>query len=222
MQMDEASIISTYKRYAGSYDKIFGRIFEHGRRQVVEKMKCLDGERVLEVGIGTGLAMHYYPAATKVYGIDISPHMLAVARRSVEACCLDNICLSIMDAQKLCFPDNYFDKVSAMYVATVVPDPCAMMDEIKRVCVPGGDIFILNHFSNPNLLPSLVEALLTPLQKMIGFRPRFSRERFIRDNDLDVVESAPVNLMGYWTLIHAKNHEGPKTAAQVEASDTPA
>ncbi len=205
--MDESSIINTYKRYAGNYDKIFGRIFEQGRKEVVERMACHNGDRILEVGIGTGLALNYYPFFTQVFGIDISPHMLAVARRNIRQAGLKNICLAIMDAQRICFPDNFFQKVSAMYVATVVPDPRLMMDEIKRVCIPDGDIFILNHFSNTHFLPSLIEAMLSPLQKFLGFRPRFSLHRFIEDNELDIVDSMPVNLCGYWTLIHARNHK---------------
>ncbi|MDZ7830791.1 MAG: class I SAM-dependent methyltransferase [Desulfobacterales bacterium] len=207
--MDESSIINTYKRYAGSYDKIFGRIFEQGRKTAVAKMGCCSGDRVLEVGIGTGLALTYYPEDVQVYGIDISPDMLGVARENIAKACLSNICLSIMDAQKICFPDNYFDKISAMYVATVVPDPQLMMDEIKRVCKPDGDLFILNHFSNNHFFPSLFETMLTPLQKVLGFRPRFSKQRFIAENALDVMDVTPVNLFGYWTLIHAKNRKFP-------------
>jgi len=208
--MDESSIINTYKRYAGNYDKIFGRIFEQGRKTVVEKMACRNGDRILEVGIGTGLALSYYPNFTQVYGIDISPHMLDVARKNIKRQCQTNICLSLMDAQRICFPDDYFNKVSAMYVATVVPDPQTMMDEIKRVCKPDGDIFILNHFSNDHFFPGLFEAMLTPLQKILGFRPRFSKQRFILENELEVMDSTPVNLFGYWTLIHAKNSK-PET-----------
>jgi len=213
--MDEASIINSYRRYAGSYDRIFGPIFAQGRKQAVKKMNCLTNDRILEVGIGTGLAVNYYPAYTKVFGIDISPHMLAVARRNIARECAGNVCLSLMDAQKLCFPDNFFNKVSAMYVATVVPNPNLMMDEIKRVCEPDGDIFILNHFSSPYFLPSLFESLLKPLEKFIGFRPRFSMQRFIADNNLDVVEVLGVNLLGYWTLIHAKNRKS-KLSRQAE------
>lgn len=210
MDMDESAVINSYKRLSGSYDKIFGRIFAHGRKQVVKKMGALDAEKVLEVGIGTGLAMDDYPRDAEVYGIDISPHMLAVARRNMEQRKCKNIHLALMDAQRLCFPDNFFNKVSAMYVVTVVPHPCLMMREIKRVCKPGGDIFILNHFSSQHVLAGLLESMLTPLQRIIGFRPRFSMQRFIADNDLDLVETVPVNLMGYWTLIHARNR---KTAA---------
>ena len=70
--MDNVSIIKAYKRYARSYDRLFGWILDPGRRLVVEKMNCLPGERVLEVGIGTGLSLSFYPDGTHVVGIDIS------------------------------------------------------------------------------------------------------------------------------------------------------
>jgi phosphatidylethanolamine/phosphatidyl-N-methylethanolamine N-methyltransferase len=66
--MDNASVISAYKRYASSYDRLFGRILDPGRRLVVEKMKCLPGEKVLEVGVGTGLSLPCYPDRTSVVG----------------------------------------------------------------------------------------------------------------------------------------------------------
>ncbi len=219
-QMDEASIRNTYKRYAGSYDKIFGPIFENGRRQAVEKMCCVEGDRILEVGVGTGLAMHHYPPYTRVFGIDISPHMLSVAKRNINSGrSMPRVSLALMDAQNLCFPDNFFSKISAMYVATVVPDPELMMNEIKRVCRPEGDIFILNHFSNSHLLPGLVESMLTPFQKVLGFRPRFSMDRFVSENDLEIVDTARVNLFGYWTLIHAKNRK-PQNAGASPLQET--
>ncbi len=110
-----------------------------------------------------------------------------------------------MDAQQLSFRDNSFDKVSAMYVASVVPNPKSMIAEMKRVCKRDGDIFILNHFSNSHLLPRLIETVLIPFENVIGFRPRFSLERLIVDTKLNVTSVLPVNFFGFWTLIHAKN-----------------
>ena len=66
--MDNASIINAYKRYARSYDRLFGRILDPGRRLVVEKMNCLPGEKILEVGVGTGLSLPCYPDRTSVVG----------------------------------------------------------------------------------------------------------------------------------------------------------
>ncbi len=203
--MDPASIQAAYKRYARNYNLIFGKIFEQGRRRVIDRMNCKPGEITLDVGIGTGLSLNFYPKYTTVVGIDISPHMLNVARRTVASLNSRRICLALMDAQQLCFRDNTFDKVSAMYVASVVPDPKAMISEMKRVCKPGGDIFILNHFSNSHLLPRLVETCLIPFEKVIGFRPRFSMDRLIHEADLHIQSIDPVNFFGFWTLIHAKN-----------------
>jgi len=140
--MDNASIINAYKRYARSYDCLFGRILDPGRRLVVEKMNCLPGEKVLEVGVGTGLSLPCYPDRTSVVGIDISPHMLARANQRIFSEGLRNCSLRLMNAQNMSFVDGFFDKVAAMYIASVVPNPQDMVSEMKRVCKPGGDLLI--------------------------------------------------------------------------------
>ena len=175
--MDEASILNAYRRYARNYNRFFGKIFEQGRRQVVRYMNCQPGDRTLDVGIGTGLSLNFYPNHTFVVGIDISPHMLAIARKVIYRSEARNVSLSLMDAQKLCFPDHTFDKVAAMYVASVVPDPCSMIAEMKRVCRRDGDIFILNHFSNSHLLPKMIEKILAPLRTSLVFVPIFPWSR---------------------------------------------
>ncbi len=203
--MNDTAVLKAYQRYARNYDRLFGKVFEHGRRLLIEKMSCCGGEKVLEVGIGTGLSFSFYSRDVNVTGIDISPHMLAVARKRLNGSAGNNRSIFRMDAQKMSFADGVFDKVAAMYVVSVVPRPTEMMAEIRRVCKPGGDIFVLNHFSNHHFIPKMVEAAMTPFEKFIGFKPRFSMERFLEEAMLNVVETAPVNLFGCWTLIHAKN-----------------
>lgn len=203
--MDNASIITAYKRYGRNYDRLFGRILDPGRRLVVEKMKCLPGEKVLDVGVGTGLSLPYYPDQTSVVGIDVSPHMLARTNQRVFSERLGNCALSLMDAQNMSFVGGFFDKVAAMYIASVVPNPQEMVSEIKRVCKTGGDILILNHFSNCNRLIRASETILSLLATTIGFRPIFSIDDFISDSFLDVMEIIHVNAFGFWSLIHARN-----------------
>lgn len=203
--MDKDSIITTYRRYARHYDAIFGRVFDPGRRIVVDKMHAQPGEQVLEVGVGTGISLPYYPSQTLVTGIDLSPHMLQRAEQRVMDQDLHNISLEVMDAEHMTFPDGFFHKVVAMYVASVVPNPPTMVAEMKRVCKPGGDLFIMNHFSNSSRLVNAAEKLLSPMAKIIGFRPAFPMETFIEESGLEVIEIMPVNAFGYWTLIHARN-----------------
>ena len=101
---------------------------------------------------------------------------------------------------------NAFDKVAVMYVASVVPDPRAMIREVQRVCRPGGDIFVLNHFaSQGNRVVRQGENLLAPLSRALGFHPHFELDDFIAMADMPVVEIKPVNAFGYWTLVHLRN-----------------
>ncbi|MFW6080584.1 MAG: class I SAM-dependent methyltransferase [Desulfosalsimonas sp.] len=203
--MDEQTVIRAYKRYAKNYDRIFGKVFEPGRRAVIEKMEFLAGQRILEVGVGTGLSLPLYPAEVSVTGIDISPHMLWLAKEQLRGGTAQRRFLSLMDAQQMSFEDNSFDMVALMYVVTVVPHPDAMMREVQRVCRPGGDIFVVNHFSNDKLIPKAVETALLPFRNFIGFRPRFSMGDFLRQNPLTVVDIRRVNFLGYWTMLHARN-----------------
>ncbi len=205
--MDDEAIIKAYKRYARNYDLIFGKIFEHGRRLLMNKMNARSGDHVLEVGVGTGITLPFYPDYVNVTGIDISPDMLQVAKKYLNGNRPSRKALFLMDAQQMSFADNTFDKVAAMYVVSVVPQPKVLVSEMKRVCKPGGDIFILNHFSNHRLLPKMVETVMLPFQNLLGFSPRLSMEWLINNMDLPVVGVDPVNLFGYWTLIHAKNIE---------------
>lgn len=205
--MDDEAIIKAYKRYARNYDLIFGKIFDHGRRQLMGKMNCRSGDHVLEVGVGTGLTLPFYSESVKVTGIDISPDMLQVAKQYLNGNGAAKRSLFLMDAQQMSFADNTFDKVAAMYVVSVVPQPKTLVSEMKRVCKPGGDIFILNHFSNHKLLPKMIETVMLPFQNFLGFSPRLSMEWLINNMDMPVVGVDAVNLFGYWTLIHAKNIE---------------
>jgi phosphatidylethanolamine/phosphatidyl-N-methylethanolamine N-methyltransferase len=202
------AIKKAYRRYAKLYDLYFGAVFQPGRKAVVERMKSRPGQRVLEVGVGTGLSLPLYPAGTHVTGIDISPEMLERARARLER---ENVHrgveLHVMDAERMNFPDDSFDKVVAMYVVSVVPHPRKLVDEMRRVCKPDGEIYIVNHFHSPNPLVGGVESLLAPLSRLVGFHPDFCLETFIRDTKLEVLDKQPVNLFGYWSLLRARNNK---------------
>lgn len=206
--MELEAIIKAYRRYARLYDLYFGAVFQPGRRAVIERMGCRPGNHILEVGVGTGLSLPLYPESVRVTGIDISQEMLDRARGRVTRDALSSrISLHVMDAERMSFPDNSFDKVVAMYVVSVVPHPERLVDEMRRVCKPGGDIFIVNHFHSPNPLVGGVETLLAPLSRLMGFHPDFCLKTFVRQTGLEVLEKHPVNLFGYWNLLRARNNK---------------
>lgn len=205
--MEIDAIQKAYRRYARLYDFYFGALFQPGRKAVIERMGCRPGQRVLEVGVGTGLSLPLYPPQVQVIGIDISAEMLAQAARRTLRSGLGHVELQVMDAEHMSFPDDRFDKVVAMYVASVVPNPARLVNEMRRVCRTDGEIFIVNHFHSTNRMVRRVESLLAPLSRLLGFHPDFCLDEFIRHTGLEVIDRHPVNLFGYWTLLRAGNNK---------------
>ena len=206
--MDLRTVEQAYRRYARFYDVCFGAVFQPGRKAIVERMDCSPGERILEVGVGTGLSLPLYPPDVSVVGIDISRDMLRQARTRLARDGLEPMArLMVMDAENMAFEDDSFDKVVAMYVASVVPNPARLVDEMRRVCKPGGQIFMVNHFHSRNPILGGVERLLAPLSKQLGFRPDFSLERFLGQTGLDAMNICPVNLFDFSTMVEARNNK---------------
>ena len=135
-ELSRSAVIKTYARWAPVYDVVFGSVFEDARRMAVEASERA-GQRILEVGVGTGISLPYYSANCRVVGIDISEPMLAVARRRVIADRLTHVeRLAVMDAEHLLFADASFDVVVAQYVVNTVPHPELALDEFLRVTEP--------------------------------------------------------------------------------------
>src|SRR5215469_9009623 len=143
--MDLRDTVRTYRWVSGSYDFVFGPVFHPGRKDAVRIANDRPAQRILEVGVGTGLSLPHFRVDAQVTGIDVSTEMMAKARRRVERRKLEQVeALLEMDAENMSFPDNSFDAVLALYVASVVPNPARLADEIRRVCIPGGTIVVVN------------------------------------------------------------------------------
>ena len=204
--MDLQDTIRTYRLFSGSYDIVFGPVFHPGRKDAVRIANDRPGQRILEVGVGTGLSLPYFRADSRITGIDVSEEMLAKARRRAER--LPQVeALYVMDAENLEFPDNSFDAVLALYVASVVPSPARFAAEMRRVCIPGGTVVVVNHFTSENLLVRFMEKRLAHLARHIGFHADFPFDAFRRDSRLSIREVRPSNLFGYWKLLRCVNEK---------------
>ena len=204
--MDIEDTLRTYRLFSGSYDLVFGPVFHPGRKQAVRIANDRPGQRILEVGVGTGLSLPHFRRDARVTGIDVSAEMLAKARRRVERLKLSQVeSLQVMDAEQMSFADDAFDAVLALYVASVVPDPARFAAEMRRVCKPGGAIVVVNHFTSDNPVMRFVERRLAPLAGKIGFHADFPLDRFLAASGLQVREKRPSNLFGYWTLLRCAN-----------------
>ena len=189
-----------YARLSGRYDLFFDRILQPGREVALKALGLEDGERVLEVGVGTGLVLPLYPHGCEVVGIDLSDAMLSEARERIARLGLWHVSVAKMDAARLHFPDGSFDAVFAPYVISVVPDPRKAMDEMQRVCREGGRIAVVNHFLSRNPIKAAVEKALSPLSMHLGFHLDTPLEIVLRTRRLKLIRTEKVNLFGNWTL----------------------
>ena len=188
MQLDESAVRDAYRRWAPVYDYTFGAVSTAGRRHAVEIINGSSG-RVLEVGVGTGLALPDYKKHLDIVGIDLAPEMLEKARERVKAEGLSNITgLHEMDASDLRFSDNTFDTVVAMYVITVVPDPQKVMLELARVTKPGGEVMLVNHFSQDDGVRGWVERQMAPFADLVGWHSVFDVSRVMVCPDLKLMD----------------------------------
>jgi phosphatidylethanolamine/phosphatidyl-N-methylethanolamine N-methyltransferase len=204
--MDLEDTLRTYRLFSGSYDLVFGPVFHPGRKDAVRIANDRPAQRILEVGVGTGLSLPFFRGDARVTGIDVSTEMLAKARRRVTRRKLKQVeALLEMDAEKLSFADNSYDAVLALYVASVVPNPARFAAEMRRVCKPGGTIVIVNHFTSENRFMRFIEKRLAPLAGKIGFHADFPLAPFLTVSGLAVRETRPSNLFGYWKLLRCVN-----------------
>jgi ubiquinone/menaquinone biosynthesis C-methylase UbiE len=126
------------------------------------------GRQALEVGVGTGKNLPYYPEDVKITAIDLSPRMLARARKRAEKL-NRNFELLEMDVQNLTFPDRFFDTVLATFVFCSVPDPVAGLREMRRVCRPDGRLLLLEHMRPERPIPGFIFDVLNPMVvRMMG------------------------------------------------------
>jgi ubiquinone/menaquinone biosynthesis C-methylase UbiE len=158
-----------YDRIAFAYDVIEAPLerirFSEWRQRLKNRIK---GPTALEVGIGTGKNLAYYPSAVQIVGIDLSPQMLMQARRKASSGDL-SVDLRQMDVQNLEFPDHVFDTVFATFVFCSVPDPVKGLRELRRVCKPAGRLLLLEHMRPKNAALGLVFDVLNPfVVRMMG------------------------------------------------------
>lgn len=201
--MELAAVARCYARWAPIYDATFGAVTERGRNWAVDYISRRGG-RVLEVGVGTGMALVRYGQDVEVVGIDYSPDMLAKAEAKVRERRLSQIKgLMRMDARRLEFPNGSFDTVAAMHVLSVVPDPHLVVAEAARVLRPGGELVVVNHLARDRGALGLAARASARFSDILGWHSDFRRELVVGQAGLDLVEERnfpPFGMMSFLVL----------------------
>jgi len=205
--LEKRQVQRAYELYALVYDFIFDWIFAPGRMAAVKQLDLQRGDSVLEVGIGTGLNLPLYPATTQLTGIDLSQEMLDKAVERVQGLAMPNVTLKVMDATSLDFGDNEFDKAVATYTISAVPDPVAVLREMRRVVKPGGGIVILNHFRSERRLMGWLEDLVAPVCTRLGWKSNLALGPLLAQVGLEPELVLKVNMFNGWRLVKCVNRK---------------
>ena len=120
---------------------------------------------------------------------------------------MPNVTLKVMDATSMDFGDNEFDKAVATYTISAVPDPVAVLREMRRVVKPDGIIVILNHFRSERRITGWVEDVLAPICTRLGWKSNLPLAPLLEQVGLVPESITEVNMFKGWRLVQCINRK---------------
>ena len=207
MSMQEASTRKIYDIHSVFYDATFGRLVKRRIHRAIEHMNISDTDHVLDLGIGTGASLNYYPHRGRIVGVDLSAGMLRECRKKIRERGLTNAIVFQADALKLPFADDSFDHVFISHVISVVSDPCRLVQEAQRVAKPNARIVIVNHFQSTNRLIAMLEKWLCPLCTKLGWRSDLALQDLIRQTGVAIDFRYKLESIDLWETVVITNNK---------------
>lgn len=202
-----ASLI--YRNLTPVYEMLWPMVASRNIRATITDLKIAAGEKVLEVGVGTGLSLTSYPTHADVTGVDLSEDMLAKANERIEQLGWSHIKVLPMDAEELHFPDASFDLVTSFHVVSVVSNPKRMMREITRVCRPGGRVLIVNHFRSPNPWIAKMVDSAGAVTRHLGWRTDLKFDEVVAELPLRMDQLYKPSPLSFFTVMSATRLDCP-------------
>jgi phosphatidylethanolamine/phosphatidyl-N-methylethanolamine N-methyltransferase len=192
-----------YHNLVPAYQAVWPAVAGRNIRAAVASLNLPAGAKVLEVGVGTGLSLPSYPDHISLTGIDLSESMLAEAKASIRRNGWNHVSVQAMNAEQLEFDDNQFDVVTSFHTVSVVSNPEKMMREVVRVCRPGGQLLMINHFRSENPLIARVVDSAGNVTKRLGWRTDLELQEIVRELPLRLDARYKPNPFSFFTIMKA-------------------
>ncbi len=205
MGMEEHSTRKIYDIQSYFYDYIVANMIQRRQRDAVSRMGIKPGDRVLDIGIGTGLSLEVYPRDCKVVGIDISEGMLKKAHQRIKTHHLAKASLAIADAMFMPFKENSFDHIFISMVVSVVSDAACLLNHIKRIGKPGCRVVIINHFQSGFRPMAWLEKILSPFCNKLGWNSDLNLHELLQQVDMEIDFRYKVRNIDFWDIVFLRN-----------------
>jgi phosphatidylethanolamine/phosphatidyl-N-methylethanolamine N-methyltransferase len=206
--MQEQSTKKIYDVHSVFYDATFGRLVKRRIERAINHMNIQPDDRVLDLGIGTGVSLNFYPLDRgHIVGIDLSAGMLRKAREKIREQGRGNTTVFQANALELPFADDSFDHVFISHVISVVSDPYQLIHEAQRVAKPDARIVIVNHFQSTNRFIALFEKWLCPLCTKLGWRSDLALQDLIRRTGVEIDYRYKLESIDLWETVVITNNK---------------
>jgi phosphatidylethanolamine/phosphatidyl-N-methylethanolamine N-methyltransferase len=209
MPMSEPITRKMYDIWSWFYEWTFGALVVNRQKRAVQQLRARAGERILDIGVGTGMLLPQYPQDVIVVGMDLSAGMLAKAADKKRESELHNCHLVQADAMLPPFAPASFDHIMITHTITVVSNPQELVRWAGTLLKPGGQIIILNHFQSSWRVVAWFEHILNPMFVKIGWRSDLALEDVLSSSDLEVEYCFQLRVVDLWKIVvlsHKRMH----------------